>query len=487
MTSTDTLLESPAQTRPVWSPRTWLRWWLTVRAADRDTAFRERVLRFTILAVFGVLLAVLPLTVTGNNPDAALQQRYIVTVVVGLAATMGVGAALQRGALNFTAWVMLSLFILLSLSTLLDKNYWTGLSAINILLVAIYGQLVLRGPQLWLARAIAVGLAVLPLFVPDNVPDPLTTDLTALLSPSFTAFIVTIGLILTIAMIRGMVVEFDKSLAEIQKLNAELEARVAERTQDLLAIATRNAQLLEETRAAKDAADEASKVKSAFLASMSHELRTPLNAIINFSKFLKKGIPGPVNDEQTELIGSIADSGQHLLNLINDVLDMSKIESGSLTLYVEQGLNLREIVELAASYAQPLLADKPVAMRLNLPDALPPIAGDRKRLLQIFLNILSNACKFTESGEITISLAHNAGRAHIAIRDSGPGIAPQDAESVFVPFKQTDSGLRQGGGGTGLGMPISLKLVEAHQGRLWFESQLGRGTTFFVELPLQAA
>ena len=264
----------------------------------------------------------------------------------------------------------------------------------------------------------------------------------------------------------------------------EEDLRILHTLADQIAIAIRNSQLFEETTAAKEQAERADKVKSAFLASMSHELRTPLNAIINFAKFLKKGIPGPVNQEQEELIGSIADSGQHLLNLINDVLDMSKIEAGSLKLYVESNIDLRQIIETALQYTQPLLADKPVDLRQDFPDDLPLLTGDRKRLLQIFLNILSNACKFTEEGQVQIQVRHEAEHLLISIEDTGAGIAPEDAEYVFTAFKQTESGLRQGGGGTGLGMPICQKLVEAHEGRIWFESRIGVGTTFFVELPI---
>lgn len=253
-----------------------------------------------------------------------------------------------------------------------------------------------------------------------------------------------------------------------------------------IAIAMRNAMLFEEAEASRARAEQADQVKSAFLASMSHELRTPLNAIINFSKFLKKEIPGPLNEEQGQLVGSIADSGQHLLNLINDVLDMSKIESGSLRLFIESDVDLHDILDTAIQYTEPILAEKPVEMRRDIAEVLPRLTGDRKRLLQIFLNILSNACRFTEQGHVTVTAKAESGHVLVSVADTGPGIAPEDVESVFTAFKQTSRGLRQGGG-TGLGMPICQKLVEAHAGRIWFESQVGVGTTFFVELPLEPA
>ena len=174
------------------------------------------------------------------------------------------------------------------------------------------------------------------------------------------------------------------------------------------------------------------------------------------------------------------------LNLINDVLDMSKIESGSLKLYVESNVDVREIIETAINYTRPMLGNKPVEMQQELPEELPLLTGDRKRLLQIFLNILSNACKFTEQGHVKIRVQAEDSHLQVSVEDTGQGIAPEDSEHVFTAFKQTASGLRQGGG-TGLGMPISKRLVEAHEGRLWFESQLESWTTFFVDLPLQSA
>jgi signal transduction histidine kinase len=149
---------------------------------------------------------------------------------------------------------------------------------------------------------------------------------------------------------------------------------------------------------------------------------------------------------------------------------------------VEPDLSLREIVETAVQYTQPLLHDKPVELTQDIPHDLPSITGDRKRLLQVVLNILSNACKFTEQGRIEVRVRQNESGYLLTIADSGPGIAPEDRAHVFTAFKQTDSGLRQGGG-TGLGMPITQKLVEAHHGNIWFESEVGKGTTFFVELP----
>lgn len=266
----------------------------------------------------------------------------------------------------------------------------------------------------------------------------------------------------------------------------DMAASLQRRDNELRAINKQLEQQLDETQKAREAAERADQVKSAFLASMSHELRTPLNSVINFTKFVAKGMMGPVTDEQVQTLNEVIDSAKHLLNLINDVLDMSKIESGSLRLFVEDNVNIQAIVDQVVSTGKSLIADRPVQITTEINAPLPSIRGDRQRVLQILLNIMSNACKFTEQGQITVRATHHNGAVTISIQDSGPGIAPEDQSLVFEPFKQTNTGLRQGGG-TGLGMPISKNLTEAHGGKMWLESAPGQGATFFVELPIQSA
>jgi signal transduction histidine kinase len=236
-------------------------------------------------------------------------------------------------------------------------------------------------------------------------------------------------------------------------------------------------------KAARERAEAADQVKSAFLASMSHELRTPLNAIINFTKFVAKGDLGPVNEEQEETLLEVVDSGRHLLNLINDVLDMSKIESGSLTLFVVDDVDMQQVIKQVVTTGKSLLHEKSIEIDANVSPDLPRIRGDKQRLTQVLLNIISNACKFTEQGSISVSAYRDNTDIVISVTDTGPGIAPDDHKLVFEAFKQTTSGLRQGGG-TGLGMPITKNLVESHGGKIELESALGQGTTFTITLPI---
>lgn len=249
-------------------------------------------------------------------------------------------------------------------------------------------------------------------------------------------------------------------------------------------IAVRNAQLFNELRRAHERAERANQAKTAFLASVSHELRTPLNLIINFTEFVRHGMKGDVNAEQEETLGEVIDASEHLLRLINDVLDMSKIESDSLNLYIEDDVDLVDLLNTVERSAKNLSNGKDVVITTEIAPNLPTIQADSQRILQVFLNIISNACKFTQQGHIAIRAKQEDEHVVIAIEDTGEGIDVTQEHLVFAAFKQTETGHRTGGG-TGLGMPISKVLVEQHGGSLWFESKIKVGTTFYVRLPLQ--
>lgn len=250
-----------------------------------------------------------------------------------------------------------------------------------------------------------------------------------------------------------------------------------------IAIAVRNAQLYSDAREAHLRAEEANQFKSQFLANMSHELRTPLNAIVNFSQIMAMEILGPLNEEQKTTIDDVVFSSKHLLSLINDVLDISKIQSGMMNLFIEEGIDVKAIMDNALSTAKTLIDGKPIEILEDFDKQLPIITGDRRRIQQILLNLVSNAAKFTTEGSITLSAKWQADKVLFGIMDTGSGIAEEDIELIFEPFTQTDEGAKLGGG-TGLGLPISKSLVEAHGGEMWVESEVGDGSSFFFTLPI---
>lgn len=253
-----------------------------------------------------------------------------------------------------------------------------------------------------------------------------------------------------------------------------------------IAIAVKNAQLFEGQVKLAEELRKADEIKSQFLASMSHELRTPLNAIINFTEMISLEMMGPVNEDQKGLLHQTLESSQHLLNLINDVLDISKIQAGRLALFVENDVDIQTELNGAVAMVEPLLVNKPVTLVQDVDQTLPPMSGDRRRIRQIILNLLTNAAKFTDEGCITLSVKREDGHVLLSVVDTGPGISAEMQSFIFEPFTQTPDGLKRADG-SGLGLPIARSLVEAHGGRLWLESEPAAGAAFFVTLPLKSA
>ncbi len=238
----------------------------------------------------------------------------------------------------------------------------------------------------------------------------------------------------------------------------------------------------EALREAKHAAEAADRLKSAFLATMSHELRTPLNSIIGFSGILLAELPGKLNPEQKKQLGMVRGSSEHLLALINDVLDLSKIEAGELKTVAET-FSLDASIERVVETVRPQAVKKGLALLAELPSALGEVVSDRRRVEQVLLNLLSNAIKFTEQGQIRVTASRADGQVSVAVADTGPGIAPADLERLWKPFSQVDTGLSRRHEGTGLGLSICKRLVEHLGGSIWVQSEPGRGSTFGFRLP----
>jgi signal transduction histidine kinase/putative methionine-R-sulfoxide reductase with GAF domain/CheY-like chemotaxis protein len=272
---------------------------------------------------------------------------------------------------------------------------------------------------------------------------------------------------------------------------SEEELAIVEAVTDRVAMAVENARLFAETerRAVElertaEQLRETDKFRAQFLATMSHELRTPLNSIIGFSRVILKGIDGPLTDLQKTDLEAIYNSGQHLLQMINDILDMSKIEAGMMELVVEN-VDLDVIVRGVISTSSVLVKDRPVEVRTEIEPDLPVLRADGARVRQVMTNLMSNACKFTDEGTITLRAWQDRDRVYISVEDTGSGIPEDKKHLVFDQFRQVDSSSTRRAEGTGLGLPISRYFVRLHGGDLDFESQEGVGSTFTFWLPIE--
>jgi signal transduction histidine kinase len=254
---------------------------------------------------------------------------------------------------------------------------------------------------------------------------------------------------------------------------------------DQAAIAIENVRLFDEIHDKSHQLEIASLHKSQFLANMSHELRTPLNAILGYNELMLNNIYGETTGRMSAVLTRIQSNGRHLLRLINDVLDLSKIEAGQLTLSFAD-YSIKQVVHSVRAAVEPLATEKRLAFKVEVPPDLPPGCGDERRLIQVLLNLVSNAIKFTDVGEVTIKVSTANGAFTLSVRDTGPGIDPADQVRIFEEFQQADSSVTKKKGGTGLGLSIARHIIEMHGGRIWVESSVGKGATLFFTVPVRA-
>jgi signal transduction histidine kinase len=254
---------------------------------------------------------------------------------------------------------------------------------------------------------------------------------------------------------------------------------------DQAAIAIENVRLFDEIQEKSRQLAEASQHKSQFLANMSHELRTPLNAILGYTELIADGVYGAPPEKMHSVLKRVESNGKHLLGLINAVLDLSKIEAGQLKLDLSD-YSLANVVQTVHSAVEPLAADKKLIFKTDVAPVLPSGHGDERRLTQVLLNLVGNAIKFTDTGEVVIKANASGGAFALSVRDTGPGISTADQAKLFQEFQQADNSMTRKKGGTGLGLAISKRIVELHGGKIWLESQVGHGSTFFVTLPVRA-
>ncbi len=448
--------------------------------------WREQILH-TILTggvIFGGIVVLTELINALQNPhipDTLFILIMSYSSIVILWALKGLGLAIRT-------WATLLICLLLALSDLFRFGM-TGEAHVYLFLMVTLGALLFGDRRSIITSLVAVlalagsawGIVsgLLPTW-PDALIFPRLSAATIWIANVLTfvlaVIVVQATILLLINRLNQSLNHTEQARTELAAINSTLEARVAERTYQL-------EEALSEASAAREIAEEASQLKSQFLASMSHELRTPLNAIINFSYMLRNGVYGEVNPNQTNYLERVQSSGEHLLAMINDILDISKIEAGHLQLQRET-VNLAPLMDDAMATIAGLIKDKPVQLEQQLEAELPPVCGDATRLRQILLNLLSNAAKFTDEGRICLRAMRQDQVIVISVSDSGVGIPADKFATIFEEFRQADEGSARSYQGTGLGLPICKRLIEMHGGRIWLESTVGRGSTFSFSLPL---
>jgi signal transduction histidine kinase len=272
--------------------------------------------------------------------------------------------------------------------------------------------------------------------------------------------------------------------AQFQQIaQGDFSPRVAVPNQDEFGtLATNLNRMTEELGRLYQQLEAASRHKSQFLASMSHELRTPLNAILGYTELILDDIYGTVPEQIRDVLARVQQSGQHLLGLINAVLDLSRIEAGRLTLALAD-YNMEDVVQSVVTAVEALATEKHLALTVSVPLDLPPGKGDAQRLRQVLLNLVGNALKFTEVGEVRIEVTAADGTFAVTVADTGPGIVEAEQQKIFEEFQQAESTTTRIQGGTGLGLAIAKKIVELHGGRIGVESHLGKGSTFWFTVP----
>jgi signal transduction histidine kinase len=299
-------------------------------------------------------------------------------------------------------------------------------------------------------------------------------------------------LLYTVGSLFAGAIESARLYAELEAQNRALETRVAERTQNLV-------EAMAEAQEARAAAESANEAKSRFLANVSHELRTPLTSVVGFAKLSRRRLEDvvvpavPVGEPKVdravrqvrENLGIIADEGDRLTLLINDLLDLAKIEAGRLDWRMAR-IQLEDVVRRGLAATASLFDVSGLTLEVVVADQLPAVDGDRDRLVQVLINLVSNAVKFTPAGMVRVQVAPDADHVRVEVTDSGRGIAEGDRERIFEPFRQASDTLPDGPKGTGLGLPISRQIVEAHGGTMGVSSVVGGGSTFWFRIPVAA-
>jgi signal transduction histidine kinase len=447
-------------------------WWLTPKSQERDLAFRERMIRVAVAIILVMALLSFASTIFVFQSQWSLisfPSLHIVAIVGFLLA----GVAVSRGNILAAGWSLVFTVMLGSgLFLLLSRQEATISGILNAVPVMMLSPLL---AALVLPTSLVIPVSILSIVTYGlaqfglNVGDFSVQGLTA--EPQ----IISVSLLLLIEgfLLRQLRVEFD---ARLNAMSASI-AR-AELAQQQAEDARRQSEVERQRAEASD------RAKSQFLANMSHELRTPLNAIIGYDEAMLGGLAGEFTPQQLKLLGNIQYNSRRLLGLINDILDLAKIESGSIQVFLSP-MSPNKVIRETVESVRSLALDKKIDLNVDFDNDVPEIVlGDANKLQQILVNLLSNAIKFTDSGGVTVSVVNlNSSHWQIRVRDTGIGM-PQDALStIFEPFQQIDSTDRRKYKGTGLGLTITQRLVESLGGTINVDTKPGAGSTFSITLP----
>ncbi len=453
------------------APLQFIRWWIIPRTTDRDEKFRETIIRSSSLVLITATAIAMLFVLIAFDGNVKLLTDRVATMVIFISLLSLSAYLAHRKYITVAGWALLMMPSVAFINFSLSMGLWINLTIFFLLLVSLYGQLVLPREHIkylvFLSFAMLTFIQFFPAPILGISSSPSVAIESLVTRPTATALTI-IFLVVINTLLYVLRREFDSRQDELRSFVTELDSRVQERTREL--------------DIARKQAEDANTIKSKFLANMSHELRTPLNAILNFTAFVADGVMGDVNEEQEDALRQSISSGKHLLSLINDILDVTKIEAGLMDLFI-QPVDLNEIINGVVGIGKGLSKDKPIDLITDIQEKLPVTYGDKRRMRQVFLNIVSNAFKFTPKGSITINAHATDTHLHVHVKDTGIGISPEHQKLVFESFKQAQNDTLDTVG-TGLGMPISKYFVESHRGRMWFETVVGEGTTFFVELPI---
>jgi signal transduction histidine kinase len=454
------------------NPRTLPKWWLEPRSTDRDEAFRERSIRVAIalVIVLGLLSFSLSIFVFASEWKLISFPTLHILVLAGFFAA---GYTVIHRQVKVSANFVVATSLVAAAGYLLlagEQGSYIGLIVgiplfMSVILIA---ALVMARNMILPVSIVAAAIYAITLF---STTSSLTALPSIILSQAVTTAILlfpTEGLIL-----HRLRVEFDARLDAMRESiqQAELAKQQAEEARQQADIQRRRA-------------EESDKAKSQFLANMSHELRTPLNAIIGYDEAMLGGLAGEFTSQQVKLLGNIQYNSRRLLGLINDILDLAKIESGSLQVFLSP-MSPHKVIRETVESIRSLADNKNIYLNVQISDDVPEIVlGDANKLQQIFVNLLSNAIKFTDNGGVTVNVQIlDSNYWQVRVRDTGIGMGPDGTALIFEPFQQLDNTDKRKYKGTGLGLAITQRLVQTLGGTIEVESQLGEGSTFSVRLP----